>query len=182
MDARCNNGAEYQANFAKYVSDCRDAADTRLATQFFSNSARNIKKTFQDSRDQYTDLIVTGDNMINVANLSGNSLAGVNQRLNELSKKKDLLVAEIQKYRGLAEAADKTFLDDIMHGPPKEELTPSLQDATLMLFWIGWIFISLTLVAVRWGSPGGGWKNGLFTLAIVLLVTMCLFALLKQVA
>lgn len=182
LDAKCNTGAEYQANFAKYISQCRDAADTRLADQFFSNSKAKFQKVFQDLRDQYTDLMLTGDNLNTIGSLSGNSLVGVNKRLNELTKKKDLLDDEIRKYRGLAEAADKTFLDDIMHGSPKEELAPSLQDASLLVFWVGWLFILVTLVMVRWGSPGGGWKNGLFALAIMLLVTLCLFALLKQVA
>ena len=181
-NALCANGAQYQTNFNQYVTQCRNAADTRLADQFFSNSKAKYKTIFETLRAQTTDFLLTGDNLMAVSSLSGNSNTSVNSRLNELSKKKDLLTADIRKYRGLAEAADKTFLDDIMHGPPKKELAPSLQDASLLLFSVGWLFIAITLVAVRWGSPGGGWKNGLFALAIMLLVTMCVYALLKQVA
>lgn len=181
-NALCANGAQYQTNFNQYITQCRDAADVRLADQFFSNSKAKYKAIFENLRAQSTDFLLVGDNLMTVSNLAGNSTSSVNDRLNDLSKKHDILTAEIRKYRGLAEAADKTFLDDILHGPPKEEIAPSLQDASLLLFSLGWLFITITLVAVRWGSPGGGWKNGLFTLAIMLLVTMCLYALLKQVA
>ena len=184
-NALCANGAQYQTNFNQYVTQCRDTADTRLADQFFSNSKAQYKSIFETLRAQSTDFLLTGDNIMTVSSLSGNSGATVNSRLDELTKKKDIITADIRKYRSLAEAADKTFLDDIMHGPPKKELAPSLQDASLLLFCVGWLFITLTLVAVRWGSyrnGGGGWKNGLFTLAVMLLVTMCLYALLKQVA
>ncbi len=182
MDAKCTAGAEYRIGFEQYISQCRSAADTRVADQFFSNSKEQLKKTFQDLRDQYTDLMVMGDSMVSIANLSGNSVGGVNTRLNELTKKKDMLQAEANHYKRLADASDKGFLDDIMHGTPKEELAPSLQDASLLLFCVGWLFISITLVLVRWGSPGGGWRSGLFTLVLMLLVTVCLYGLLKQVA
>ena len=181
-NALCANGAQYQTNFNNYVTQCRSADDTRVANQFFSNSKVNYKSIFETLRAQCTDFILTANNLMSVSSLSGNSTTGVNSRLNELSKKKDLLTTEIQNYRSIAEAADKTFLDDILHGPPKKELAPSLQDASLLLFWLGWLFITITLVAVRLGSPGGGWKNGLFALAVMLLVTICLYALLKQVA
>jgi hypothetical protein len=42
--------------------------------------------------------------------------------------------------------------------------------------------MSIVLIIVRTVSEGGGWKSGLFSFVILLLVTVCIFAILQQVA
>jgi hypothetical protein len=69
-----------------------------------------------------------------------------------------------------------------MNGNPQEESIPTLQDGALMIFWFGWLVMALTLVAVRWFSPQGNWKAGAFTAILLFLVTICVYALLQQVA
>ena len=64
----------------------------------------------------------------------------------------------------------------------KKPFIPNLQDLTLLVFWFGWLFMIVTIVAVRWFSPGGGWKAGSFTMGLMLLVTMCVYALIVQIA
>jgi hypothetical protein len=179
-DARClNPGA---TDFNTYVSVCRTSSDIARANTFFSNSTQVYKDTFQKLRAQFDDLLVTGDASNTMAELAGSTTTQTNTELNSLSKKKDVLMAEIDGYRRQAESADKSFLEDVLHGTPKEELVPTLQDATLLLFWAGYLILAVTLVLVRFGSPGGGWRAGLVALVIMLLVTLVLFALLRQVA
>ena len=179
-DARClNPGA---TDFNTYVSICRTSDDNARANTFFSEADATYKASFQQLRAQYDDLIVMGDASNTLSSLAGATTDQVKSELNALSKKKDLLTAEISNYRRISESADKTFLEDIMQGTAKEQLTPTLQDVSLFLFWIGWLFIFITLVTVRWGSPGGGWRSGVTTLVLMTLVTIVLYALLKQVA
>jgi len=78
--------------------------------------------------------------------------------------------------------ADRTFLEDVMNGAPQQQTAPTLQDITLLLFWFGWLTLMILLVYVRWASPGGGWKSGVFTLALMVFVTICVYALLIRVA
>lgn len=179
-DARCLNPGS--TDFNTYVSVCRTTSDTARANTFFSNSTAVYKDTFQKLRAQYDDLLVTGDATNTMADLAGTSTSQTNTELNTLAKKQDLLKAEIDSYRRKAEMADKTFLEDILHGTPKEELTPTLQDVSLLLFWTGYAILALALVAVRFGSPGGGWRAGLVAFVLMLLVTLVLYALLKQIA
>jgi hypothetical protein len=169
-------------SFTAYMASCRTPNDLSMANNFFSESKAKFTNIFSDFKAQYSDLITTGNNVNTLANLSGATVGGANTQLNSLSKKKTELLAEIKSYRRMSDSADKSFLEDIMHGTPQKELAPSLQDAVLLLFWFSWILISLTLVLVRWGSPGGGWRAGSFTLLLLFLVTLFLYALLNQVA
>lgn len=181
QQAKCLTGPVV-TNFNEYVRDCRTFDDKARANNFFSASKEKYKAIFSDFRAQYDDLITTGNQISTLAGLSGATTSEANSQLNDLTKKKDMLLEEIKGYRRISDSAEKSFLEDIMHGRPQKELAPSLQDGVLLLFWFGWLVMSLTLVAVRWGSPGGGWRAGLFTLLLMLLVTIFLFALLKQVA
>jgi hypothetical protein len=171
-----------KTSFTEYMARCRTTADESRATNFFIESKVKFKNIFNDFRAQYDDLIITGDQFSTLAGLSGATTGKANDQLNALSKKETMLLAELKSYRRISDSADKSFLEEIMHGRPQKELAPSLQDAVLLLFWFSWLVMSITLVAVRWGSPGGGWRAGSFTLLLMLLVTLFLFALLNQIA
>ena len=182
QNAKCLPNTNETKAFQTYVSQCRTAQDTTRAMNFFSNSIQDYKSIFQSLRAQFDDLIVLGNNVNTLTNASGQTASGVDIQISEHQKKKDTLLAEIQHYRRQSEAADKSFLEDVMHGTPQEEVAPSLQDAVLLLFWFGWTLMVLTLVGIRWMSPGGTYKAGLFTFAVLFLVTICLYAIIQKVA
>lgn len=181
-NATCLPNTNQTKAFQTYVSQCRTASDTARATNFFSNSIQDYKNIFQSLRAQFDDLIVLGNNVNTLTNASGQTVSGIDTQISEHQKKKDKLLAEIQHYRRQSEAADKSFLEDVMHGTPQEEVAPSLQDAVLLLFWFGWTVMIATLVGIRWMSPGGNYKAGLFTFAVLFLLTVCLYAIIQKVA
>ncbi len=180
-NAQCLRSAGLGQSFDQYVNNCRTNADTMMARRIFPNSGI-FKDTFQYLRAQFDDILTTGDSMNALMNLSGSTVSGTDQQIRQLQEKKNSLTAEISKYRRISESADRSFIDDVMNGAPKEQLTPTLQDVTLLLFWFGWLTMIITIVFVRWASPGGGWKSGIFTLALVLLVTLCVYAVVVKIA
>ena len=171
------NSAESQ-QFQKYLTSCRTTQDTRIANTFLSETIEKYIGLFDSYRAQYTDLIMNADNLYALTS----NASSLNDEHNALHKQKDKLKHKIKHYRMKASASDKVFLEDIYNGNPKAELAPTLQDITLLLFWFGWLVMSITLIVVRWTSPGGGWQAGLFVTIILLLVTLCVFAILVQVA
>jgi hypothetical protein len=180
--AKCLPNTSETLNFNTYLSSCRTPEDIARANNLFTPSINEFKDTFAQLRAEFDNLIIAGDNMTVMANLAGSSSSEVNNQLDALSKKKAMLMSEIKATRSQSEAMDKSFMDTIMHGNPEEELAPSLQDGSLLLFWFSWLIITITLVMVRWGSPQGTWKAGLFTFCIMTLVTLCLYALMREVA
>jgi hypothetical protein len=181
-NAICVNGTREFKAFNDYISKCRSDDDTARSTNFFSSSAGLIQVQFQILRAQLDDLIHTGDSISSIMNLTGNTTKQADSKIISLSKKKEVLLQTLKEKRRIADSADKSFLEDIMHHKPKTELAPSLQDATLLLFWSGWITMVLTLSAVRWFSPGGTWQAGGVTLLLLLLVTVALYSLLIHIA
>ena len=181
-NATCLPNTTQTKAFQTYVTQCRTASDTARATNFFSNSIQDYKSVFQSLRAQFDDLIVLGDSVNTLTNAAGQTVTDVDSQLTELQKKKDSLLATIQSLRRKSEAVDKSFLEDIMHGTPQEEVAPSLQDAVLGLFWFGWTVMIATLVGIRWMSPGGNYKAGLFTFAVLFLITICVYAIIQKVA
>jgi hypothetical protein len=117
-----------------------------------------------------------------LTNATGQTVNGVDGQIGDLQKKKDTILAEIQLHRRSSDASDKSFFEDVMHGTPKEEDAPSMQDAVLLLFWFGWTVMIATLVGIRWMSPGGNYKAGLFTFAVLFLITLCIYAIIQKVA
>lgn len=180
--AKCLVNTAETLNFNNYVNTCRTSQDTIRANNLFSSSISNFQDTFKQLRGEFDNLIIIGANTSIMSTLTGSTTNEVNSQINELSKKKDTLLSELKSTRAQAEAADRNFMDKIMHGPQEKELAPSLQDASLMLFWFGWLLMTLVIVAVRWLSPGGSWRSGLFTFVLMILVTMCVYAILQQVA
>lgn len=181
-NAQClPNTAQTQA-FNNYLNACRTSQDTARANNFFSQSIANYKATFQELRAQYDDLVVTGDSLSSLQNLTGASSSSTNQQIDAAQKKKDTLTVQLKTLRNQVDASNKSFLEDVMHGTPKPEVAPSLQDLTLLLFWFAWAFFGLLITSVRVFTPGGGWRAGLFAFVIFLLLTLCLYAVLVQVA
>jgi hypothetical protein len=181
-NATCLPNTTQTRAFQSYVSQCRTAQDTARATNFFSNAIQEYKGTFQSLRAQFDDLILLGNKVNTLTSATGQTVNGVDGQIGDLQKKKDTILAEIQLHRRSSDAADKTFLEDVMHGTPKEEVAPSMQDAVLLLFWFGWTVMIATLVGIRWMSPGGNYKAGLFTFAVLFLITICMYAIIQKVA
>jgi len=169
--------------FDQYINKCRHSKDTVRTNGLFSNYGEKVKDIFDSLRAQGTDLIATGDAISALGNLSGNTSSGVEERLNNLQSYKKSLLSEIESHRNISNIAEKSFLEDIMNGnAPKKELIPSLQDATLLLFWFGWLIMVLVLTSIRWFSPGGTFFAGLFTFLLLALITCCMYALLVKIA
>jgi len=179
-DATCLSGTEDSSKFQSYVQRCRTADDTRVAMNFLSASLDKYKNIFQNYRDQFNNLLLSADALA-VSTSSGTTKKLEDQKL-ALMKRRDALKQEISHFRRLSESAEKNFLEDIYKGTPKEEEIPTLQDVALGVFWLGWLIMGIVLVAVRWGSPGGTFMSALFALLLLGLTTVCIYALLKQVA
>ena len=120
--------------------------------------------------------------MSSLVNLAGATTSKANGQIDALSKRKEILKSKIHHYRQKEQTSDKNFLEDIMHKTPKKEVTSTLQDITLLLFWFGWIILCSILIIVRYASPGGSVTSAAFSFVLVLMVTICIYALLNAVA
>jgi len=174
--AQCLPNSAESTQFLNYINSCRTQQDTTIATTFLSQSIEKYIGLFDTHRAHYNDLMITADSLnSNIGNSNG-----LNIEMDTMAKQKAKLKHEIERYRTDSKSSDKTFLEDIYNKTSKKEFAPSLQDLALLLFWFSWLVISITLIVVRWST--GGWKAGLFSAVILLLVTVCVFAILVQVA
>ena len=174
--AQCLPNTAETSQFQTYINSCRTSNDTTIATNFLSETVQKYIGIFETHRAHYNDLMITAENL----NSALGNTSAVQSEVDTMAKRKVKLQHEIEKYRSKSKSADKVFLEDIYNKTSKEEFAPSLQDVALLLFWFGWLVISITLIVVRWST--GGWKAGLFSAVILLLVTVCVFAILVQVA
>jgi hypothetical protein len=181
-NAQCTLGTSETRTFETYLRSCRTIQDNTRANNFFSPSTVDFNNSFENLRAQFDNLLHSGNSISVMADMAGATGDQANRQLDTLQKRRDMLAAEIKSMRSKVEGSDRQFLDDIMNGTPKKELAPSLQDGALLLFWFSWMIMVVTIVGVRWGSPSGGWKPGLFTLLLMILVTICVYAILGMVA
>jgi hypothetical protein len=169
--------------FGQFVNTCLQSNNnnTRLNTIFKSLESQFIDAWVQ-SRAEFGNLMNTYKGINTFKQNTNSTTTDADATITTLTKKKEDLSEELKRYKSEADAKNQSFLDSILQGTPKETLSPTLQDATLLLFWFGWILLGVALIFVRWMSPGGGWKSGLFATLLLLLVTLCLYAVLQQVA
>lgn len=181
-NAICLSNSQETQTFNDYMSRCRTLADTSRANNFFTASIVNFKEVFQSLRAQADNFMIAGDAQHSLLSLSGNSAGQVDSQLQSLEARKEALKTELKELSSKSEASDRMFLDAVMHGQPQKEMYPTLQDMALGLFAIGWVIFCIVLVMVRWGSPGGTWRAGVFTFALLVVTTFLVYSLLYNVA
>jgi hypothetical protein len=177
--ATCLAGDASSVAFQQYIRNCRNNVnknDDAIANNFLSEAIDKYKNIFDSYRAQYTDLMITTDNL----QASTQNASSLGDQIDNLRKQKQKLIEEIKRYRTEAGASDRMFLEDVYNGTPQKKNAPTLQDLALLLFWFGWLVMGLVLIAIRWMS--GGWKGGLFVFVIFLLVTLCVFAIINYAA
>ncbi len=179
--AKCLTGTAETKNFEEYVTQCRTTDDSRRANNLFAPAIADFTGAFEKMRAEFDDLVIIGDGTMAMANLAGNTTGQVDDQLVGFQKRKDMLLAELNAVRNQVQGIDKGFLETIMQGTPEKELAPTLQDWSLLLFSFAWMLMVITLTVVRYSSSGG-WKPAAFTFAILMLVTLCLYGVLQQVA
>lgn len=180
-DATCTN-VNNENTFKNFIASCRTPNDTSRVNNLFTNSEQSFVDMFATMRAQADDLILTGKSMSSLANLAGATVSGADSRIKSLTDRQTKLKQEISKSRGISEASDKAFLESIMNEKPQEEVAPTIQDVTLLLFWLSWVSMVLVLVVIRWTAPDGGWRVGVFTFGLLVLVSSMVYALLIKVA
>jgi hypothetical protein len=176
-NAKCVNPDE-QAKFRSFLDTCIPQLP---GGQVFQNAYDRYVGLFETLRGQATDLLQTGDRISVFADTGASTTAAANERLNALTRSRDTLRAEKNKFRRQAETADKAFLEDIMHGNPKGSPAMTLQDATLLLFFFSWLVMTIVLVSVRYGSPGGSLTSAGLTVLLLLFATSVMYGLIRTV-
>ena len=182
LDGTCTSTGDSFKAFTNYINNCRNKTnenDDGNANTFLNNSFIKYTNIFSSYKIQYDDLIITANNLFALTN----NASSLNEQVNNMERKKEKLTRDIARYRTQAGASDKMFLEDIYNGTPTKKNAPTLQDFALLLFWFSWLVMSIVLIAIRFISPdGGGWRAGLFVFVILMLVTLCMFAIINYAA
>lgn len=178
LNSKCLGTSQESTQFKAYIDQCKSSSDKAVATTFLSETINKYKEIFSSHRAQYDDLLITADNLVA---LSGNT-GDMDSQINKLSRQKTELQHKVNTNRSESSAYDQTFLEDIYNGTPDKKFAPTLQDVSLLLFWFGWLVMSIVLIYVRTMSPGGTYQSGLFVFVILLLTTLCVYAIINYVA
>lgn len=165
-------------SFEQYMRDCKTPDDRARANNFLTNSLNKYKDIFSTLSAEYDNLRIIAVGL----NDNSQSTTDLDSQIANLQGIKDKLTKQIATYNSQSGAADRMFLEDIYNGTPQKKNAPTLQDFALLLFWFGWLLMSIILVSVKVMSPDGGWKAGLFVLVILMLVTLCMFAIITYAA
>ncbi len=103
--------------------------------------------------------------------------------MKKLQEEKERLSRELRDLTQQAQSADRTFLDTLIEkGEPKYETFPSLQDASLAIFWIGWLVVGIVLVLGKFRGPEGSVRTGMIVFMLFVLVSVLVYGLLKKAA
>jgi len=170
--------APQTTSFQQYMRDCKTTDDVARGNNFLTNSLNKYKEIFSSLSAEY-------DNLRTIAvglNDNSQSTTDLDSQISNLQSVKANLTRQIASYNSQAGASDRMFLEDIYNGTPQKKSVTTLQDFALLLFWFGWLLMSVVLVSVKVMSPDGGWKAGLFVLVILMLVTLCMFSIINYAA
>lgn len=186
-DAQCTGAGAYKTGFDGYVQSCITTGDITALKNLFNglNLQTSDKRNQNDTTNKevldsaYTEAIALGDRLNDIA---GNT-TGNDAQMKKLQEEKERLSRELRNLTQEAQSADRTFLDTLIEkDEPKYETFPSLQDASLAIFWIGWLVVGIVLVLGKFLGPEGSVRTGMIVFMLFILVSVLVYGLLKKVA
>lgn len=186
-DAQCTGAGAYKTGFDSYIQSCLNTGDITALKNLFDglNLDSSDKRSERDTTNKeildgaYDEAITLG----NTLNDSTGNNAISEAQLKKLQDEKSRLTKELRDLTQEAQSADRTFLDTLIEKEePKYETFPSLQDASLAIFWIGWLVVGIVLVLGKFKGPEGSFRTGLIVFMLFVLVTVLVYGLLKKVA
>lgn len=186
-NAQCTGAGAYKTGFDSYIQSCLSSGDMNALKNVFNglNLDSTDKRNQGDTTNKeildgsYNEAITLGDNLSNMAGSTKSSDSQIKSLLTE----KERLQKELRDITQEAQSADRTFLDTLIEkDEPKYETFPSLQDASLAIFWIGWLTVGIVLVLGKFMGSDGSMRSGMIVFMLFILVTVLVYGLLKKVA
>lgn len=186
-NAQCTGAGTFKTGFDGYINNCLKTQDIQSLKNLFdglnlySSDKRNeLDLTNKEILDNsYTEAIKLGDTLYDI----GYGKAGSSSQRQLLVKEKQELAATFQTLNQQAQSADRTFLDTLIEKEqPQYETFPSLQDASLAIFWIGWLIMGVVLVLGKFIGIDGSTRTGVIVFVLYILVSVLVYGILKKVA
>jgi FtsZ-binding cell division protein ZapB len=141
-----------------------------------------LRSDIQAARGVYTDTVTNGDKLYDTSSTLSAANQNASQQMDALANQENALKAELAATKQKVSALDKDFLENIYGGNPEAGAVPTIQDFALLIFWLGWLSLIVTIFTVRILSPGSNWKNGLLLFSLLLFATVLVYAVLRQFA
>lgn len=186
-NAQCTGAGTFKTGFDGYIASCVQSGDINALKNLFNglNLQTSDRRNSNDTTNKevldasYTEAIALGDRLNDMV---GNT-TGTDAQMKRLRDEKERLAKELRDLTQEAQSADRTFLDTLIEkDEPKYETFPSLQDASLAIFWIGWLVVGIVLVLGKFRGVDGSTRTGMIVFMLFILVTILVYGLLKKVA
>jgi hypothetical protein len=128
------------------IDKCTSSEELARNNQVVSNTL-NMKQDISALQANITDSLMMGDSMFGSMG-NGTVMKQVDMRNEELQKKKDALSTSIKKNEAIIERSSRDFSDvkDTVPEPQKKRILHVLEDYTLALLVLSYLFMSLSVV------------------------------------
>lgn len=179
-NSQCTASGAFQQGFSQFISACASTADQTAMNNVISSSDINDIITHERAIQQ--DLLTSLTGLRDLKNLGGANAVGQVASAANIEEQIANINQKIQDNDNQIEIQNQIFLQSITKAPKNTSRLANLNDISLGIFF-GSIFILIILLTVIQGTKvNGSLKMAIFTLLGGIVITIIIYALVKEVA
>jgi hypothetical protein len=178
--ASCTAATGFQQGFSQFISACASDPDKANRTNIINPS--EIRDIITHEQAIQEDLLTSLRGIRDLKNLGGANTVGQTESAATITAQIAEIDKQIKDIDNQTEVQNQVFLQSITSAPKKTSRLANLNDISLGIFF-GSIFIFIVVITVIQGTKiNGSLKMALYTLIGGIVMTIVIYALVKEVA
>jgi hypothetical protein len=179
-NSQCTANGAFQTGFSQFITNCASPADDSAMNNIIKPS--DITEIITREKAIEQDLLTSLTGIRDLRSLGGVNGADLVGKVTDLNSQIEKLEKEKSDNESKTDVQNQIFLQTVTDAPKKSTSLANLNDVALGIFF-GSIFIFTIIInIVQATKVNGSITMGLYTLIGMIVVTIIVYALVKQVA
>ena len=179
-NSQCTANGAFQQGFSQFITTCASSADQSAMNNIIKPN--DITDIITHEKSMQDDLITSLTGIKDLRSLGGVNSSDLIGKVNELNSQITKLEQQKADNESKTDVQNQIFLQTITDAPKKTSSLANLNDVALGIFF-GSIFIfTIIITLVQATKVNGSLKLALYTLIGMIIMTIIVYALVKEVA
>jgi hypothetical protein len=167
-------------SFQEFLKTCASPEDMSRMENLIT--FQSIKEIFEQERSNADDLIRSLQNLRTLKNTAKLKIEELATKHSGIDNDIEVLKEKIAFTEQQVDAANEQFMETITEAPTKSHSLANFQDLALGVFFTSLFILTILFTIVQWMRPDGGFMTALMTFGGMVLLSLIVYALLKEVA
>ena len=178
--AECTASGSFRTNFDNFINQCASQSDTSSINNIINPS--DITELIENEKSIEDDLLTSLQGIKDLRTQGGVSTGNLRNQITSLQSRIESIKAQIKENEDKAEVQNQIFLQSVSSSPKKTSKLGNLNDLALGIFFTSIFIFIITITIVQITKINGSLTYGLYTFISMIIITLVIYALIKEVA